>query len=435
LNGEGHVFTDAEGNIEMVQEFLLMRYDLTAPLARLYAERLLAVSSNNRQVAMPLMRRYQFGPVYRFEAKLDPGRYREFWQLDFDTVGTSDIFSDTETCLLLSDALQAVGLQKGDFVISFNNRKILSAFFVSIGLQDEKLEQAILRVLDKSDKIGLDGVRSELGAGRVDAVSGGAVPGLGLDDGSINKIMSFLQSFSGCKKRSEAIAALEKQIGDSPAALEGLEDLQRMSAVFDKVDKEESVFLCEPSLIRGMGYYTGPIFEGRAEFEVQDENGQTRRFGSICGGGRYDSLVENLLGIKVPAVGASIGVDRLAELLSLRNLVSEPDGPVLVVAFDPNLLHYYLDIVAELRQGGVAAEIYCGDKKGLKKQLAYADKRNCPVAIMVGEDEMQKGVVTVRNLKAGKEIAAGMQDRDEWKKAAQQEVKRAELLESIKAIL
>lgn len=435
LNSAGHVLTDAAGNIEMTQELLLLRYDLTAPLARLYAERLLEISSNNRQIAMPLLRRCQFGPVYRFEAKLDPGRYREFWQLDFDTVGTADIFSDTEACLLLAEGLQAAGLQVGEFVISFNSRKILDGFFASLGLEDEKLRRSILRVLDKSDKIGLDGVRLELGAGRIDAVSGGAVTGLGLDEAVVNQILSFLQSFTGRHKRADIISTIEKSMSDSPAFREGLADLQRMSAIFDQVDQEERIFLCEPSLVRGLSYYTGPVFEGRSELELVDENGQLRRFGSICGGGRYDSLVENLLGVKVPAVGASIGVDRLAELLSCHNSTVPLTGPVLVAAFDTGLINYYLDIARELRQAGIATEIYCGDKKGLKKQLAYADKRNCPVAILVGEDEVQKGLVTIRNLRSGKEMALETQDRAEWKKMAQAEVPRLELLENIQKIM
>lgn len=385
-----------------------------------------------------MFRRYQFGPVFRFEHKLDPGRFREFWQLDFDSVGTADVAVDAEACMVLAESMEALGLKRGDYIVKVNNRKLLKGFLASLGVDKEELEQDILRVIDKVDKIGLKGMAEELGKGRLDEQSGAEIPGLRLDAGIVNRIVEFLETFADTGKRKEVLESLENSGQLTPVTVEGIAELRKIDAVLSNAGFGEDRVVFSPTLVRGMAYYTGPIFEVESTRTFKDEKGRERRVGSICGGGRYDGLVENLLGMKVPASGASIGVDRLAELLVLTDRAAETmttSGPVLVVAFDDGLMPEYQKIARELRDNGIDAEVYYGAQRGLKKQLSYADQKNCPAAVLLGEDELQKGVVTVRDLNLGSRMSADITDKDEWKKKAQFEVPRNELIERISKIV
>ncbi len=433
LKTDGKELRDENDHVIMENHFLSLRYDLTAPLARTYAERLwqLYLRGQVQENKTPLFRRYQFGPVFRFEQKLDPGRFREFWQLDFDSVGSDDPSVDAEVCMILSDSMEAVGLSRGSYVVKVNNRKILKGFLQSLGVQDEELEQSILRIVDKVDKIGIQGMEEELGKGRLDQ-SGAFIPGLGLEQTAIAKIMDFLGKFSENRKRVEVLEALSNTPGLTPAAHEGIAELQQIDAILSNISFADDRVTFNPALVRGMAYYTGPVFEVESLQTYIDEKGRERRVGSICGGGRYDGLVKSLLGIKVPASGASIGVDRLAELLALTHqLPGKFPGPILVVAFDNHLMPEYQRIARELRDNGLNAEIYYGFQRGLKKQLAYADQKNSPIALLLGEDEYKKGVVTVRDLRLGEKMAAEISDKEEWKKTVQFEVERTGLIRKI----
>lgn len=437
LEKDGKKMRDEWDHVVMENHFLTMRYDLTAPLARTYAEQLWMRHLRGQLQAgkTPLFRRYQFGPVFRFEAKLDPGRFREFWQLDFDSVGTADTAVDAEACMILSDAMEAVGLNRGNYIVRVNNRKVLRGFLEQLGAKSEEQEQAILRIIDKVDKIDLKGVEEELGKGRTDQ-SGAEIPGLGLEPAMINSIIGFLEKFSTAGKRQEVLAHLEQTKEMGTLAHEGLAELQIIHRMLTDAGYDEERVVFSPNLVRGMAYYTGPVFEVESTQTYKDEKGRERQVGSICGGGRYDDLVKNLLGLEVPATGASIGVDRLTELLMLTGQIPEQQsGPVLVVVFDDHLMGEYQKIAKELRDTGVPAEVYYGSQRGLKKQLSYADKKNCPAAILLGEDEMQKGVVTVRDLKLGKKMSEQITDKAEWKKKVQSEVPRGDLLEKIAAML
>lgn len=413
------------------------RYDLTAPLARLYAEQLWQDKLKNlvRTEKSPLFRRYQFGPVYRYELKLDPGRFREFWQIDFDTVGTADMTADAEVCMVTADAMEAIGLKRGTYIVKVNNRKVLKGFLQNLGVNDVETEKNILRVIDKLEKIGFDGMKGELGKGRTDA-SGAAVKGLGLPPDLIKGITDFFKKFGKTKKRNYILDRLEKMSNDNPVFLEGIEELKKIDNVLSSMGYNEKRVVFDPTLVRGMAYYTGPVFEVESKQSFIDERGNEKRVGSICGGGRYDDLVERLLGIKVPATGLSIGVDRIAELLQLtKQAIKKVTGPVLIIVFDPNLMGEYQKIAAQLRKAKIDTEVYYGSQRGLNKQLAYADKKNCPVAILLGGDELAKGVVTVRDLKMGKEIAGEFTDKTEWQKTSQFEVRREDFVKKVKEIL
>lgn len=432
----GAEMRDQDAKVVMDFHPLAMRYDLTAPLARVYSERLFMDVKRGQimESNAPLFRRFQYGPVYRYELKLLPGRFREFWQLDFDTVGTSDVAADAEACMILSDALEAIGLERGTYIVKVNNRKVLKGFLQSVGIETEEEEGAVLRVIDKLDKIGWEDVKLELGKGREDA-SGSKIEGLGLAETTIEKIVSFLKLATGVSSRADVLQKFEEVAGANEIAAEGILELKKMDALWAKLGFDEARITFDPSLMRGMAYYTGPVFEVESLLVAKDEKGRERKFGSICGGGRYDGLVEKLLGLKVPATGASIGVDRLAELLRMAkpNQVTA-QGPVFIAYFDDELQPEYYRIARQLREAGIPSEVYVGNAKGfkkMKKQMAYADAKNCPLAILIGTDEAAKGVATVKNLKLGKELENTTSDKQTWINQVQQEVALTDLVEYV----
>jgi histidyl-tRNA synthetase len=440
LQTDGKELRDEWDHVVMENHHLTLRYDLTAPLARMYAEELWMrhLRGQLQEKNAPIFRRYQYGPVFRFEHKLDPGRFREFWQMDFDTVGSDDVAVDAESCMVLADAMEALGLERGDYIVKVNNRKLLKGFLAHLGIDSEEAEQDVLRVIDKVDKIGIGGMAEELGKGRVDKQSGAQIPGLNVGDAMIVEIVQFLERFADTGKRPDVLQNLEAIGKLHPLAEEGITELRRIHETLDNVGFAEDRVAFSPTLVRGMGYYTGPVFEVESTRSFTDEKGRKRQVGSICGGGRYDGLVKRLLGLRVPAAGASIGVDRLAELLVLTHRFPGEDkslGPVLVVVFDPPLMPEYQKIARQLRDKNIDAEVYYGFQRGLKKQLSYADKKNSPIAILLGEDEFKKGVVTVRDLRLGSKMSADITDKEEWKKKAQFEVPRNELIEKIMSII
>ena len=437
MGEDGNELRDADAKAIMEHQAVALRYDLTAPLARLYAERLW-MDVKRKQIMetnAPLFRRFQYGPVYRYELKLMPGRFREFWQLDFDSVGTKDVAADAEACMILSDALEAIGLDKSTFIVKVNNRKVLKGFLASIGIEKEEDEGAVLRIIDKLDKIGWEDMELELGKGRTDS-SGAEVLGLNLPADQIEKIISFLKIATGVTSRKEVLEKLTGLTKGNELAEEGLAELTKMDALWTTLGFDEQRIIFDPALMRGMAYYTGPVFEVESLLSYKDEKGKSRKVGAICGGGRYDGLVEKLLGLKVPATGASIGVDRLAALLQMANeekVVAE--GPVFIAYFDNELQTEYYEIAKNLREAGLDVEVYCGYFKGfkkMKKQMSYADKKNCPAVILIGSDEAEKGIATVKNLKLGKELSKTISDKKEWNKKVQQEVPLGELVAYMK---
>ena len=434
----GKEMRDAENRVLMENHYVAMRYDLTAPLARVYAESLWQQHLRGEiQGKTNLFRRFQYGPVFRFEAKLDPGRFREFWQMDFDTVGAEDVSTDAENCIILSQALENIGLKRGTYLIKINNRKIVNGLLSFSGITDKEQETAVMRVIDKLDKIGIQAVAQELGKGRVDEVSGAQIPGLGLDTEHVDLIINYIKDFEQRDTRKNVIAKLKsKPAFENETYKEGVAELEKIDTILADLGYNEEVAILDPGMVRGLGYYTGPIYEIESLQTYKDEKGRERRVGSICGGGRYDGLVENLLGVKVPATGASIGVDRLAELLTLTGQVPEQiDGPVIIIVFDDELMPLYQKTAMQLRAAGINTEIYYGAKRGLKHQMSYADKNNCTLAIIIGGDEAAKGVATVKNLKLGKQLAATVTDKNEWKAKVQKEISLENLAEEVKKML
>jgi len=419
------VFAWQEADENDKGDWMALRYDLTAPLARVYAQ-------HRNDLPNPY-RRYAMGPVWRNE-KPGPGRYRQFYQCDADTVGTNSMAADAEICMMLADTLGAVGIPRGDYLVRVNNRKVLNGVLEAMGLAEaDPKRDDVLRTIDKFDKVGADGVRQLLGKGRLDA-SGAYIDGVGLAEEQADPVIAFLTS-----KADDVAGTMENlraAVGDSKVGQDGIAELEQMGALFAAAGYGDDRILIDPSIVRGLGYYTGPVFEAELTFEIFDEKGRKRQFGSVAGGGRYDGLVKRFTGQEVPAVGLSIGVDRLlAALREKGRMGGTPTGPVVVTVMDKARMADYQAMVAELRQAGIRAEVYLGNPKNFGNQLKYADKRNSPIAIIEGGDEKEKGVVQIKDLILGAKIAESA-TLEEWKERPSQfEVARIELVTKVREIL
>lgn len=408
------------------QTWLALRYDLTAPLARVYAQ-------HRNDLPTPY-RRFAMGPVWRNE-KPGPGRFRQFYQCDADTVGTNSVAADAEICMMLADALEAVGIERGDYVIRVNNRKVLNGVLEVAGLPEEAtIERGIvLRAIDKLDRLGADGVRALLGEGRKDE-SGDFTEGAGLTDTQSDAIMAFMDA-----RRDDAeatLARLAEIIGDNAVGTEGVSELAQIATLMNTAGYGPDRIIIDPSVVRGLGYYTGPVFEAELTFEIKDEKGRPRQFGSVAGGGRYDDLVKRFTGQAVPATGISIGVDRLLAALRAKGRTEgQSIGPVVVTVMDRDRMADYQAMATELRNAGIRAEVYLGNPKNFGNQLKYADKRGSPVAIIQGSDEAERGVVQIKDLILGAKIAETA-TLEEWKdQPAQFEAPRDQLVAKVREIL
>jgi histidyl-tRNA synthetase len=411
-------------------QWLAMRYDLTAPLARYVAE-------NYDTLALPY-RRFQTGSVFRDE-KPGPGRFREFVQFDADTVGSESMAADAEFCMLMADSLEALGLRRGEYVVKVNNRKVLNGVLEAIGVpegpQGDATRLSVLRAMDKLDRLGIGGVAQLLGAGRRDE-SGDFTKGAGLRASDIDRVLGFLHAQGG--KRTAVCDAMMEKVKGSAIAEQGVAELLEIDAALTAGGFGLDRVRFDPAIIRGLGYYTGPVFEAELDFEIKGDDGRPIRYGSVGGGGRYDNLVERFLGKKVPATGASIGVSRLAVALEMRGLFSRKGdmGPVVVLVLDRDQLPRYQAMVSELRAAGIRAELYLG-AGGMRAQLKYADKRAAPIVVIEGSDERAKGEVTLKDMVRGAELSTEIKSRAEWAKgaAAQVSVKREQLTPRLRELL
>ena len=405
-------------------DWLALRYDLTAPLAR--------VAAQYRNDLPSPYRRYAMGPVWRNE-KPGPGRFRQFYQCDADTVGAASVVADAEIIAMLADALEAAGIARGDYLVRVNNRKVLNGVLDAMGVTDRAQAADVLRTIDKFDKIGEAGVRDLLTTGRTDA-SGAEIEGVGLDPAQAEPVIAFLTSRGA--SNDETLANLRAAVGASAMGAEGVDELAEIAAVLDAIGMGADRVVIDPSIVRGLGYYTGPVFEAELTFEILDDKGRKRQFGSVAGGGRYDDLVERFTGQKVPATGLSIGVDRLLAALREKGLArSDEVGPVVVTVMDRDRMTDYQAMAADLRSAGIRAEVYLGNPKNFGNQLKYADKRASPVAIIQGADEAARGVVQVKDLILGAKIAAEA-SVEEWKsQPAQVEVGRDALVATVREML
>ena len=416
---------------EAESDWLALRYDLTAPLARVYAQ-------FRNDLPLPY-RRYALGPVWRNE-KPGPGRFRQFYQCDADTVGAASVAADAEICAMLSDTLEVAGIPRGDYVVRVNNRKVLNGVMQVAGVLDPSdLEKyatergIVLRAIDKLDRLGADGVRALLGAGRKDA-SGDFTDGAGLSAEQAEIVMDFMTAKADTAEAT--LATLAGLVQGAPVGVEGVQELETIADLLAAQGYGADRIDIDPSVVRGLGYYTGPVFEAELTFEILDEKGRKRQFGSVAGGGRYDDLVKRFTGQSVPATGVSIGVDRLlAALREKGRLATQAQGPVVVTVMDRDRMADYQTIVAELRSAGLRAEVYLGNPKNFGNQLKYADRRNAPVAVIEGGEEKERGVIQVKDLVLGAEIAKDA-SLEEWKaRPSQFEIPREDLVAKIREIL
>ncbi|TPJ30001.1 histidine--tRNA ligase [Mesorhizobium sp. B2-8-3] len=440
-------------------QWLSLRYDLTAPTARFVAE-------NFERLPKPY-RSYRSGWVFRNE-KPGPGRFRQFMQFDADTIGTPGVAADAEMAMMMADVMEALGIKRGDYVIRVNNRKVLDGVLEAIGLGgDENAGRrlTVLRAIDKLDKVGTDGVRALLGKGRLDE-SGDFTKGAGLGEQQIDRMMEVFgnpdgfwdhnmgsegvidddrrQLGNGGKtsvlSNAFAIDELRLAFSDEPLALEGINELGAINDMVRAAGYGSNRIRIDPSVVRGLEYYTGPVFEAELLAEIPNDEGQIVRFGSVGGGGRYDGLVSRFRGEPVPATGFSIGVSRL--MTALKNLgkldVSDVIAPVVVLVMDKDTesLGRYQKMVADLRAAGIRSEMYLGGA-GMKAQLKYADRRGSPVAIIQGGDERAKGELQIKDLIEGARMSAEITDNAEWRAArpAQVTVAEGELVAEVRKIL
>jgi len=453
-------------------DWLALRYDLTAPLAR--------VAAQYRNDLPSPYRRYAMGPVWRNE-KPGPGRFRQFYQCDADTVGASSVAADAEICAMLSDTLEAVGIARGDYIVRVNNRKVLNGVLEVAGLSGDENEAArgiVLRAIDKLDRLGPDGVRALLGEGRKDD-SGDFTKGAGLSEFATQAIMNFvfakeliaiqLDAIAGpagkvnqeweskYRRVAESIGAAERKklseddasfanqltctylrnlVSGSTVGEEGVSELEQIADLLSAQGYGADRIVIDPSVVRGLGYYTGPVYEAELTFEIKDEKGRPRQFGSVAGGGRYDDLVKRFTGQSVPATGVSIGVDRLLAALRMKGQsVEAAQGPVIVTVMDRDRMADYQTMVSELRAAGIRAEVYLGNPKNFGNQLKYADKRASPVAVIQGTDEADRGVIQLKDLILGAKIAETA-SLEEWKdRPSQIEVPREDLVAEVRKML
>ncbi|BAM92185.1 histidyl-tRNA synthetase [Bradyrhizobium oligotrophicum S58] len=443
------------------EQWISLRYDLTAPLARYVGERY-----GTDSLVLPY-RSYRSGYVFRNE-KPGPGRFRQFMQFDADTVGSASPAADAEMCMMAADTMEALGIARGDYAIKVNNRKVLDGVMESIGLGgDENFGRrlTVLRAIDKLDRLGERGVRELLGAGRKDD-SGDFTKGAGLDDAQIRKIETFVNAralvapptlaYAGDKDVAQRLAGdadrkeseydvarrivdmLRETFSDSKLAVDGLNELVEIARLVDAAGYQSQIMV-DPSVVRGLEYYTGPVFEAQLLAEIPNEKGQPVVFGSVGGGGRYDGLVSRFRGEPVPATGFSIGVSRLqAALTMLGKLDTRPAfGPVVVTVFDRDRIADYQKMVSTLRSHGIRAELYLGNPKNMGNQLKYADRRNAPCVIIQGSDEKARGEVQIKDLIEGAKAAAAIASNQEWRESrpAQFSAKEDELVAGVREVL
>lgn len=412
------------------EQWMSLRYDLTAPLARYFSE--------NFETLPKPYRSYRAGWVFRNE-KPGPGRFRQFMQFDADTVGSPTVAADAEICMMAADTMEQLGIDRGDYVVRVNNRKILDGVLELIGLIGDKYTDkrlTVLRAIDKLDKFGVEGVKLLLGKGRLDE-SGDFTKGAELSDDAVEKVIAFISA--GGANSSVTLDNLSRVVNGSERGTEGVNELQEMLALFNAAGYAERVKI-DPSVVRGLEYYTGPVFEVELLFDVVNEDGQKVVFGSVGGGGRYDGLVSRFRDEPVPATGFSIGVSRL--MTALKNLgkldLSVGIGPVVVLVMDKDSesLQRYQHMVTELRNNGIRAELYVGGS-GMKAQMKYADRRHAPCVVIQGSQERAEGKAQIKDLVEGARLSEKIEDNKTWRESrpAQVTVDESQLVNAVREII
>jgi histidyl-tRNA synthetase len=426
-------------------QWLSLRYDLTAPLARF-------VDENFDRLPKPY-RSYRFGWVFRNE-KPGPGRFRQFMQFDADTVGAPSVAADAEICMMAADTLERLGVPQGSYLVKVSNRKVLEGLREALGSASPLGEAqwlAVLRSIDKLDRLGPDEVALLLTHGRTDE-SGDVTKGAGLTAEQADTILRFLgfrtppqgsqhSGYVADRPARRSNAAMLDRLGaeiKGPTGEQGIDELRAIIRLTEAAGYGADRVAIDPSVVRGLEYYTGPVYEADLTFDIKDEAGRLVRFGSVAGGGRYDGLVERFRGEAVPATGFSIGVSRLmAALTHLGQQVAAPGrGLVVVLVMDRELIADYQRLASQLRQAGIRAEIYLG-AAGMKAQMRYADRRGAWCVIIQGSDERAKGEVQIKDLIQGAKEAAAIASNQEWRatRPAQFAVPERELVEAVRRVL
>jgi histidyl-tRNA synthetase len=448
------VFSFRDEGDDDTSPWLSLRYDLTAPLARY-------VAANYERLSKPY-RSYRFGWVFRNE-KPGPGRFRQFMQFDADTVGSASPAADAEMCMMAADTLEELGIPRGQYVIKVNSRKVLDALLDGLGLggsDNVGKRVMVMRAVDKLDRLGPEGVELLLGLqGRLDQ-SGDHTPGVGLDLPIIRRILDFLRPVQGADdaghlsgrpvsdfqpladgrllNNSGTLAHWISLIGSTAAGQAALNELAEIVEICEAAGYGSRRIRIDSSVVRGLEYYTGAVFEAELLAQIPNEKGQPVVFGSVGGGGRYDGLVGRFMKDEVPATGFSIGVSRLQAALTALGKIDTKgaSGPVVVLVMDKARVGDYQKMVAELRRADVPAELYLG-AAGMKAQMKYADKRDAPLVVIQGGDEKAKGIVQIKDMRAGKELASGVADHDAYREArlGQEEVPEGDLVLAVSRML
>ena len=382
-------------------QWLSMRYDLTAPLARYVAE--------NYQFISKPFKRYQFGSVWRNE-KPGPGRYREFIQFDADAIGISNNYIDAELCVIVARIFKKIGFSENEYKIKYSSRIIWENLFKQIEIEDKQIP-VVLRAVDKLDRVGINGVKDLLLKGREDQ-SGDFMEGVNLKNDQVNKILDFI---SNKNSKDDQLSSFEEY-------LQNYKDLP---------------FEFDPTVVRGLEYYTGLVFEVELTTKVVNDKGKEVIFGSVAGGGRYDKLIARFGKEDVPATGISIGIDRLIYAIEQFDKIQSNKKPLIIIAnLIPEQISNYLSIAEVVRDEGYACEIFYGSTN-LSKQLKYSDKRKASLVIIIGEDEIKNKTISIKNLTVGKELSKNIDSREEWKelKAGQFIINKDDLITELKKIL
>ncbi|RJP27501.1 MAG: histidine--tRNA ligase [Candidatus Omnitrophota bacterium] len=411
------------------REPIAMRFDLTVPFARIIAQ-------YPEKIKMPF-RRYHIGPVFRAD-KPGPGRYRQFTQFDIDAAGSESVAVDAEVVAAMCEALRSLGLKNcedsdaasPEYQVRINHRRLVDAMLEGCGIDDPATHKHILRVIDKLSKVGLDNIEKELGEGRVDE-SGDKIPGVGLENSVIRRILEFI-SIEG-KTREEVLTVLEEKLPDTELSRAALAEMKELRACLDHLGVGETEAVFDPTLTRGLDYYTGPVFEAFLPFAPE--------FGSVMGGGRYDQLVERFLDEKIPATGASIGLDRLISALIATGKIKtiSTTTKVIILTMQDVPKTELLSVARELRSVNIPTEIFLGNPKtGMRDQLSYANFKEIPIAVIIGPDELKMGKASIKNLIVGKEKRSDIEDRIAYVKAGktgQVTVERNALISTIRDML
>jgi len=367
-------FQDGEKNITL-------RYDLSSPLARFVAQ-------NNQELALPY-KRYAIQNVFRNE-KAGNARYREFTQADCDIVGNvKPAQANAELCNLIVSTFFACGLKKDQFFVNISNRKIVQGLIEELKISEDK-KIKVMRAIDKLDKpgFGLRGVEDLLKKERIDR-SGAVTKGADLTDDEASQIINFLK----VKDLKELKENLKNPL--SQEGVQELEDLLEVASYGDYPDQIKTNF----TIVRGLDYYDGFCVETNLNFKATNNKGKEVDVGSLASGGQYNKLISRFKGVDIPGTGISIGVDRLLfVMLQLDQIKVDEKKPVIVCVMDEKFLKNYYEILKVLRDNDINSEIFLDSKKNLGKQLTYANKKQCPIAVICGENEFKDNTITLKNL-------------------------------------